>query len=175
MEAYQSIWHHILSHTIPFIIPVSDSDTSIIPCCSLYHIWYLILYVPWYILHGCSSGTSTLLHIQGSLLEKNPDHPGSPGKKSAFQHHSQVPMIVCDGSVLVWKQYLGIILGMGLANERRRYYVTPPLIGRAHTQNDPGVFHNSLWKKKLCITETIPHDCGIYIYIYIYILGTDSV
>ena len=29
-----------------------------------------------------------------------------------------------------------IILGMGSANERRRYYVTPSLIGRAHTQND---------------------------------------
>ena len=31
----------------------------------------------------------------------------------------------------------GVILGMDSANERRRYYVTPPLIGRAHTQNDP--------------------------------------
>ena len=31
----------------------------------------------------------------------------------------------------------GIILGMSSANERRRYNVTPPLIGRAHTQNDP--------------------------------------
>ena len=31
----------------------------------------------------------------------------------------------------------GIFLGMGSANERRRYYVTPPLIGRAHTQIDP--------------------------------------
>ena len=31
----------------------------------------------------------------------------------------------------------GIILGTGSANERRRYYVTPPLIGQAHTQNDP--------------------------------------
>ena len=31
----------------------------------------------------------------------------------------------------------GIILGMGSANERRRYIVTPPLIDRAHTQNDP--------------------------------------
>ena len=30
-----------------------------------------------------------------------------------------------------------IILGVGSANERRRYYVTPSLIGRAHTQNDP--------------------------------------
>ena len=26
---------------------------------------------------------------------------------------------------------------MGSANERKRYYVTPSLIGRAHTQNDP--------------------------------------
>ena len=30
----------------------------------------------------------------------------------------------------------GIILDLGSANERRRYYVTPPLIGRVHTQND---------------------------------------
>ena len=30
-----------------------------------------------------------------------------------------------------------IILGMGSANDRRRYYVTPPFIGRAHTKNDP--------------------------------------
>ena len=29
----------------------------------------------------------------------------------------------------------GIILGMGSANERRRYIITPPLIGWAHTQN----------------------------------------
>ena len=32
---------------------------------------------------------------------------------------------------------LGIILGMDLANESRRCYVTPFLIGRAHTQIDP--------------------------------------
>ena len=31
----------------------------------------------------------------------------------------------------------GVILGMGSANERRHYYVTPSLIGWAHTQNDP--------------------------------------
>ena len=31
----------------------------------------------------------------------------------------------------------GIILGMGLANERRHCYVMPPLIGQTHTQNDP--------------------------------------
>ena len=30
-----------------------------------------------------------------------------------------------------------IFQGMGSANERRRYYVTPSLIGRAHAQNDP--------------------------------------
>ena len=144
----------------------SIHHTSIIPCYILYHIWYLILYVPWYILHGCSSGTSTSLHIQGSLWKKIQIIQVPMEKKSAFQHCSQIPMIVCDGSVLVWKQYSEIILVMGPANERRRYIVTPPLIGRAHSQNDPGVFHNSLWKKrKLCITGTIPHDCGIYIYI----------
>ena len=31
----------------------------------------------------------------------------------------------------------GIILSVGLANERRRYIVTPPLIGWAHYQKDP--------------------------------------
>ena len=31
----------------------------------------------------------------------------------------------------------GIILGMGWANERRRYILTSSLIGYAHTQNDP--------------------------------------
>ena len=31
---------------------------------------------------------------------------------------------------------IGIILGMGWANERRRYIVTSFLIGWAHTQND---------------------------------------
>ena len=31
----------------------------------------------------------------------------------------------------------GIILCMRPANERRRYIVTPPVIGWAHTQNDP--------------------------------------
>ena len=31
----------------------------------------------------------------------------------------------------------GVILGMGSANERRRYIVTSSLIGWAHTQNDP--------------------------------------
>ena len=35
------------------------------------------------------------------------------------------------------RQKIGIILGMGSANERRRYYVTPSLIGRAHTKNNP--------------------------------------
>ena len=32
---------------------------------------------------------------------------------------------------------LGTILGMGPAKERRRFNVTPSLIGRAHIQNDP--------------------------------------
>ena len=39
-----------------------------------------------------------------------------------------------------WEKALhtsGIILVMGSANKRRCYYVTPSLIGRAHTHNDP--------------------------------------
>ena len=36
----------------------------------------------------------------------------------------------------------GIILGMGSANERRRYIVTSSLIGWAHTQNDPCISVN---------------------------------
>ena len=32
---------------------------------------------------------------------------------------------------------LGIILGMGSNNERRRFCATPPFAGQAHTHNDP--------------------------------------
>ena len=35
-----------------------------------------------------------------------------------------------------WSVCSVIIMGIGLANERRCYIVTPPLIGWAHTQND---------------------------------------
>ena len=38
-----------------------------------------------------------------------------------------------------------IILGMGSANERRRYIVTPSLIGRAHSHNDPCMWYHSMW------------------------------
>ena len=34
---------------------------------------------------------------------------------------------------------------MGAAHERRRYYVTPPLIGLAHTQNDPCLQQTRAW------------------------------
>ena len=42
---------------------------------------------------------------------------------------------------------------MGLANEGRRYYVTPALIGRAHTQNDPWttIEHRQLQTTDACI------------------------
>ena len=44
--------------------------------------------------------------------------------------------------MVLW--YSGIILGMDSANERRRYIVTPPLIGWAHTQKDPWILHTKL-------------------------------
>ena len=37
----------------------------------------------------------------------------------------------------IWISYVGIILNMGSANEKRRYNVTSSLIAWAHTQNDP--------------------------------------
>ena len=33
--------------------------------------------------------------------------------------------------------YTGVILGMGSANEARRYNETSPLIGWTHSQDDP--------------------------------------
>ena len=39
----------------------------------------------------------------------------------------------------------GIILGMGLTNERRRYNVTASLIGWAHTQFDPSIGSRELY------------------------------
>ena len=46
-------------------------------------------------------------------------------------------IILCRWEVSHHNKTPGIILGMGSANESRRYYVTPSLIGQAHTQNDP--------------------------------------
>ena len=45
---------------------------------------------------------------------------------------------------LLWYALLlvdGINLCMGSSNVRRHYYVTPCLIGQAHTKNDPWVFY----------------------------------
>ena len=39
----------------------------------------------------------------------------------------------------IYRSIAGITLGMGTTNESRRCYVTPYLIGWAHTQNDPGI------------------------------------
>ena len=47
-----------------------------------------------------------------------------------------LPYSVSEVTEYIWVKS-GIILGMGSANERRRYNVTSSLIGWAHTQNDP--------------------------------------
>ena len=41
----------------------------------------------------------------------------------------------------------GIIVDMGLANERRHYFVTFSLIGRAYTQNDPCLYMQIFFKE----------------------------
>ena len=48
--------------------------------------------------------------------------------------------------VLLWCSQSGIILGMGLANERRCYIVMPPQIGWAHIQNDPDIIIINTWR-----------------------------
>ena len=48
--------------------------------------------------------------------------------------------------------YAGVILGMGSANERRRYNVTSSLIGWAHTQNDHGIW----WEYVMHVRIHIP-------------------
>ena len=54
-----------------------------------------------------------------------------------------------------------IILGMGSANERRRYTVTSSLIGWAHTENDPWV--SSANPYNVCILLMYnSNTCGIY-------------
>ena len=54
-------------------------------------------------------------------------------KDSCVKWKSQIKFIIVGDTL-----YLsGIILGMGSANERSCYNVTPSLIGQAHTQNDP--------------------------------------
>ena len=44
----------------------------------------------------------------------------------------------CSGFIVLKERTtVGIILGMGSASERSCCYLTPSLIGQAHTQNDP--------------------------------------
>ena len=50
-----------------------------------------------------------------------------------------IPYMLHRGRTLTTAPVPGIILGMGSANERRRYIVTSSLIGRAHDKNDPCV------------------------------------
>ena len=56
-----------------------------------------------------------------------------------------------------WVENPGIILGMGLTNERRCYIGTPSSIGRANTQNDPwGTVHV---KKYTVFSHFFVHMC----------------
>ena len=59
------------------------------------------------------------------------------GKISFILYDSVLYMLLLLSSFViahsVITQYSGIILGMGSANERNHYYLTPSLIGQAHT------------------------------------------
>ena len=46
-------------------------------------------------------------------------------------------LVGIEAYIFPFIQQTGIILGMGLANERRHYYVMPSLNGWANAQDDP--------------------------------------
>ena len=63
-------------------------------------------------------------------------------------------------------------MGMGSANDKRRYYLTPSAIGQARTQNDPwrGVFVISTPNLGICIV--LLYDFGLEIYICVDFIDT---
>ena len=67
------------------------------------------------------------------------------------------------------KSTAGMILGMGSANERRCYIVTPSLIGWAHTQNGPCNACPSLANSS-CGDCFLVYIIIIIYYIYIYLI-----
>ena len=64
-----------------------------------------------------------IIEIEGKIVTVTAPMGFIPNRKKPFK--TKLPHIQ------------GVFLCMGLANERRRYIVTPPLIGWAHTQKDP--------------------------------------
>ena len=81
---------------------------------------------------------------------------------------SRPPNYLCSSIILV-STFAGIILWMHPANERRRYIVTPSLIGWAHKQNDLCILHGEnpvrsrwpFWEMSIEIHhfECIPRIC----------------
>ena len=63
---------------------------------------------------------------------------------------------------------IGIILDMGLANERRRYNVTSSLIGWTHIQNDPCVIlsigdFDIMYHQFLIVIYSVSHGCFLLV------------
>ena len=73
---------------------------------------------------------SPQIFIRSLVFHNGSSHTCSSSKALLFSELAQVSS--------------GIILGMGSANERRCYIVMPPLIGWAHTQNDPWFIQSRL-------------------------------
>ena len=59
------------------------------------------------------------------------------------------------------QSFPGIILCVRPANERRRYIVTPSLIGWAHTQNDPCILNNGRWPGSSSVGQQTPTSVSI--------------
>ena len=106
---------------------------------------------PW-ITH-CSSTCSVGTHFSHDLViilyEITMIQPAIDSLQCRIEDKFKWPALPCET-----KKNTGIILAMGLANERRCHYVTPSLIGRAYAQND-------LWNMIVCYSAT----CEAYYHI----------
>ena len=78
--------------------------------------------------------------------------------------HSQVPSFyeiwLAILNDTIWSCKARIILGMGMANERRCYNVTPSLIGWAHTKSDPSNSNQKTWYLDIhCKQKVVNWQC----------------
>ena len=84
-----------------------------------------------------SIANANTLHIPLCCTKRN-------NREYAWNLHQERTVIVCSATIHSKNHtWAGIILGKGLANERRHYIVMPLLIGWAHTQNNP------CWNRKV--------------------------
>ena len=88
-----------------------------------------------------------------SLLRQIPDnrcHTCLPPFRATV-NGEYVSSVTMDRHAITTVTLLGIILGMGSANEKQRHNVMSSFIGRTHTQNDPWFWHSCMNRRTVRI------------------------